>query len=108
MKRQRKRIDGQLVYVYKLDREVLDDGSRRIILEAIARRYQMAIIENSSNKQSSVLPVPNNIETEAQVEHSDQEVEDNSTVLPVTNNIETKGEVEYLELEVELHCQKVK
>ncbi len=128
LKRQRKRVDGQLVYVYKLDREVLDDGSRQIILEAIERRSRMALIENSPDKQSTVLPIPNNIETkgeiehsdleldekstvlpvpiniepEAQIEHPDLEVDGKSTVLPVDHNIETKGEIEHLELEVEL------
>ena len=102
MKRQRKRVDGKLIYVYKVDRDVLDDGSRWIILEAIALRYQMGLIDNSGNKPSTVPSVSNNIETKGQVEHSDLEVDGQSAVLPVTNNIETKGEVEYLELEVEL------
>ncbi len=127
LKRQRKRVDGKLIYVYKLDREILCDGDRRLILEAIERRYQMAIIENSSNKpstvpsvetnieteaqieqpnievdgNSTVLPVPINIETEAQVEHLDIEVDGKSAVLPVSNNIETKAQVEHLELEVD-------
>ena len=91
LKRQRKRIDGQLVYVYKLDREILCDGSRQLILEAIERRYQMALTENSGNKQSAVPSVPNNIETEAQVEHLEVEESGKSSVLPVPNNIETKG-----------------
>ncbi|MDJ0719176.1 MAG: hypothetical protein QNJ54_33945 [Prochloraceae cyanobacterium] len=55
LKRQRRRIDGQLVYVYKLDRDILSDGDRRLILEAIERRYQMALIENSGNKPSTDL-----------------------------------------------------
>ncbi len=66
----------------------------------------MALIDNSGNKQSSVLPVPNNIETEAQIEHPNIEVDDQSAVLPVANNIETEAQVEHLKLEVELQTSE--
>ncbi|MDJ0719663.1 MAG: hypothetical protein QNJ54_36470 [Prochloraceae cyanobacterium] len=110
MKRQRKRVDGKLIYVYKLDRDLLCDraplrgsaeADRGIILEAIARRYQMALIENSPNKPSAVPSVSTNIETEAQIEHLELELDGNSAVLPVDHNIDAKGQIEHPDLELD-------
>ena len=68
------------------------------ILEEIALRYQMALPNNSANKQSTVLRVSNNIETKALLGHPNIEVGDKSTVLRVPNNIEPEALLEHPEI----------
>nr|MDJ0728349.1 hypothetical protein [Prochloraceae cyanobacterium] len=63
LRKQKKRVNGQLINIYQIDRQTLNDRAPRsgryedriTIQEASDRKYQMALIENGRNKESKFL-----------------------------------------------------
>ncbi|MDJ0726485.1 MAG: hypothetical protein QNJ38_15350, partial [Prochloraceae cyanobacterium] len=102
LRKQKKRVNGELTNLYQIDRQILNDRDRAIILEASDRKYQMALIENGRNKESTVPPVSTNIENQKERVEQNQVVDEVEDVPPIPINIETdKVGVEHLNIAVE-------
>ncbi len=96
VKSKRVRVDGVRHYIYKLDRQRMEDSDRQLLLKAFELKYQTALseLEVTGNKQKATVPsVPINIETKADgTGQTNVEVEMQNTVPSETINIETKAD----------------
>ncbi|MDJ0715800.1 MAG: hypothetical protein QNJ54_16465 [Prochloraceae cyanobacterium] len=103
VKSKRVRVDGVRHYIYKLDRQRMEDSDRQLLLKAFELKYQTALSELkvTGNKQkATVPPQPNNIKTSDGVGQTNVEVSPQNSVPSVPNNIKTSDGVGQAHVEV--------